>query len=152
MLFGRIKKRRHRLVAVLGVSAAALLVFHLQARAEDRALAQDMMQGATIVAHASAGPLRCEIRKNQAKGAVELSGSILGSHAVKGSFHFAVIKSGTSGSSNIAQRNRFDLAADQETQVGLVTINLERDSLVVVELSAATDDGIECRVTTSLTP
>jgi hypothetical protein len=142
MFFGWIGKGGQRLVAVLAVSAAALSIACTQAFAED----QDM----TVVAQASSGPLRCEIRKNQTGGSVQLIGIIVSSRAIAGNFRFTVTKSGPSGSSHIHQGNRFDLAAGKESQVGLVKINLEHDALGVVELFVGSDDGLECRANVSL--
>jgi hypothetical protein len=142
MPFGCIKKAGHRFVTALMVSTAALCASCLHAFAED--------QNMTVLAHASSGPLQCEIRKNETGTTVELTGIIASSAAVAGNFRFAVMKSGPSGSSNINQANKFDLAAGQETQIGQVKINLDRNIRVVIEFSAASNDGVECRVQASL--
>src|SRR5258706_9857438 len=142
MLFGCVKKAGHRFVMALMVSTAALSASCLHSLAED--------QNMTVLARASSGPLQCEIRKSETAGTVELTGIISSSAAVAGNFRFAVMKSGASGSSNINQANKFDLAAGKETQVGQVKINLDRNSRVVVEFSAASNDGVECRVQASL--
>jgi hypothetical protein len=75
---------------------------------------------------------------------VELTGTITSSVAATGNFRLMVTKSGPSGSSNINQGNKFDLAAGSQTHVGRVTINLERDAHAVVELLVTSNDGIEC--------
>jgi hypothetical protein len=143
MLFGRIGKGS-RLVRALAVSAAALSASCCQAFAED--------QGMTVLAHASSGPLQCEIRKKEADGSVELTGVISSSQALAGNFRFTVMKSGPSGSSNINQGQKFDLAAGKESLAGKVTINLERDAHVVIELVVGSDDGLECRAKAPLEP
>jgi len=102
-------------------------------------------QTVTVLAHASSGPLQCEIHKTDAGNSVELTGTIASSVAVSGNFRLLVTKSGPSGSSNINQGNKFDLAAGSQTHVGRVTINLEPDAHAVVELIATSNDGIECR-------
>jgi hypothetical protein len=148
MLFGRIGKGGRRLVPALGVSAAALSVCCIQALAEDQA----MTVPATVLAHASSGPLQCEIRKKEIDGAVELTGVIESSRALAGNFRFTVTKSGPSGSSNINQGQKFDLAAGKESLVGQVRINRERDAHVAIELFVGSNDGLECQVKTSLEP
>jgi hypothetical protein len=103
-----------------------------------------------VLAQASSGPLRCEIRKNEAEGSVELTGVIIASGALSGHFRFTVTRSGPSGSSNINQANTFDLVADREHQVGSVRINHDSASHAVVELVAGAGDAIECRARASL--
>ena len=105
-----------------------------------------------VIARATSGPLQCEIRKNENNGAVELSGVIISSRAISGHFRFTVTKSGPSGSSNVNQGNNFDLAADQERQIGQVTINRDRDAHVAVELLVGSDQGLECRAAATLQP
>jgi len=136
MLSGYIWKSGHGLVVTLGASALLLSAFFTQAFAGD----QDM----TVLAHASSGPLQCEIRKNEMGNSVELTGVIVSSRAVAGNFRFTITKSGPSGSSNINQGNTFDLAADKESRVGQVAINLEHEANAVIELFVRSDDGIEC--------
>lgn len=144
MFFEIIEKGQHHFVLALVVSAAALLGSSIQTLAEDQAM--------TILAHASSGPLQCEIRKNEIGNSVELTGIIASTQAIAGNFRFTVTKSGASGSSNINQGKKFNLAAGKESHVGQVTINLERDSHVVVELFAGSDDGFECRAKAPLNP
>lgn len=124
-------------VAALATLTAGVLLTCTNSYAEDPTV--------TVVAHASSGPLQCEIRKIDAGNSVELTGIITSSAAVSGNFRFLVTKSGPSGSSNINQGNKFDLAAGSQAHVGRVTINIERDAQVVVELLATSSDGIECR-------
>ncbi len=125
------------IVAALTTLAATALLNCTNTYAED--------QSVTVLAHAASGPLQCEIRKTGAGNSVELTGTITSSAAVAGNFRFLVTKSGPSGSSNINQGNKFDLAAGSQTHVGRVTINLESDAHAVVELIATSNDGIECR-------
>jgi hypothetical protein len=141
MFFRRRATGRRGLAATLAITAA-LSVCCMQAFAED----QDM----TVIAHASSGPLQCEIRKIEVGGSVELTGVIVSSRAIAGNFRFTVAKSGGSGSSNIHQANKFALAADKESHVGQVKINLERSAHVGVELFVGSDDGLECRVSATL--
>lgn len=147
MLSGHSKKDRRRLtrpgfVTALVASAIALLASCTHTFAEDHTV--------TVLAHASSGPLQCEIRKTEMGSSVELTGMITSSVAASGNFRFVVTKSGPSGSSNINQGNKFDLAAGSQTHVGRVTINLEHDAHAVVELLATSNDGIECRAKASL--
>jgi hypothetical protein len=135
---------RRRTAAALAVSAALLAACCVGAFAEDQAM--------NVIARATSGPLQCEIRKNESSGAVELSGVIISSRAISGHFRFTVTKSGPSGSSNVNQGNNFDLAADQERQIGQVTINRDRDAHVAVELFVGSDQGLECRAAATLQP
>jgi hypothetical protein len=129
---------------VLSVLAVIVVPSALGARAfaEDHAM--------TILAQASSGQWQCEIRKSEAGGSVELAGFIKGSKAVAGRFRFTVMKSSPSGTSNINQADKFDLAADKENQVGLVRMNLESAGQLAVELFVKTDDGVECRAKATL--
>jgi hypothetical protein len=133
---GRIRTDGHRCIVALALSVAALSVGCGRTLADDRAM--------TVLAHASSGPLQCEIRTNETGGSVELSGMVASSRALAGNYRFNVTKSGHSGSSNIHQGNRFVLAADKESPTGQVTINLEPDADAIVELIVGSDDGIEC--------
>jgi hypothetical protein len=146
MFRARTSKCRHRMtrrmtwrdaVATLVTLAAGALFACTNAYAED--------QTVTVLAHASSGPLQCEIHKTAAGNSVELTGIVTSSSAIAGNFRLLVTKSGPSGSSNINQGNKFDLAAGSQTHVGRVTINLEPDAHAVVELIATSNDGIECR-------
>jgi hypothetical protein len=130
------------LVATLATLTAGTLFICNNAYAEDQTM--------TVLAHASSGPLQCEIRKTAAGNSVELMGIVTSSSAIAGNFRFLVTKSSPSGSSNINQGNKFDLAAGSQTHVGRVTINLEPDAHAVVELIATSNDGIECRAKASL--
>ena len=105
-----------------------------------------------VLARATSGPLQCEIRQNENNGSIELTGVITSSRALAGNFRFTVAKSGASGSSNVHQGNKFDLAAGQQRQIGQVTINRERDAHVAVELFVGSNDGLECRAAASLQP
>jgi hypothetical protein len=106
-------------------------------------------QAMTVLAQASSGPLRCEIRKTQAGGAVELAGFVISSQPVAGQFRFVAMKSGPAGSSNVAQANTFDLAAGQEMQIAHMTIGLEPGSRVTIALSV-TSAGAECHASATL--
>lgn len=127
----------HGIVAALMPLAATTLLNCTMTYAED--------QSVTILAHASSGPLQCEIRRIDAGHSVGLTGTITSSLAIAGNFRFMVTKSGPSGSSNINQGNKFELTAGSQTDVGHVTINLEHDAHAIVELVATSNDGIECR-------
>jgi hypothetical protein len=134
MFFGRIGKSG-RLFG--GALAAALSVSCVQAFAED----QDM----TVLAHATSGPLRCEIRKNEAAGSAALTGVIASSQAIAGNFRFVVTKSGPAGSSNINQADKFALADSGESIVGQAKINLESGARIVVALLMTSNDGLQCQ-------
>ncbi|WP_424629001.1 curli-like amyloid fiber formation chaperone CsgH [Bradyrhizobium sp. SYSU BS000235] len=125
------------LVATLLTLMAGALLTCTNSYAEDSTV--------TVLAHASSGPLQCEIRRTDAGHSVGLTGTITSSTAVAGKFRFMVTKSGPSGSSNINQGNNFELTAGSQTDVGHVTINLEDNAKAVVELVATSNDGIECR-------
>lgn len=142
MLFERAGIGRLGLAAAFAVAAAALSSFCMQALAEDQAM--------IVIARASSGPLRCEIRKIETGSSVELTGVIVSSRAVAGNFRFTIVKSGGSGSSTINQANNFTLAAEKESQIGQVKINLEQGAHVAVELFAGADDNIECRAKATL--
>lgn len=138
----RTSKRRHEMTwrtftATLATLTVGALFNSTHAYAED--------QTVTVLAHASSGPLECEIHRADTGNSVELTGTIASSAAVSGTVRLLVTKSGPSGSSNINQGNKFDLAAGAQTHVGRVTINLEPDAQVIVELLATSNDGIECR-------
>ena len=141
MAFTRLAKYRRVL------SALAIIVVPSALGA--RAFAQD--HAMTILAQASSGAWQCEIRKSETGGSVELAGFIKGSEAVTGRFRFTVMKSGPSGTSNINQADKFDLAADKENQVGLVRERFFTPRLrLAVELFVKTDDGVECRTKATL--
>ncbi len=104
----------------------------------------------TVLAQASSGPLRCEIRESKTEGAVQLTGIVSSSVALSGRFQFSIVKSGTSGSSNINQGNPFAAEAGKEIYVGLVTINLGNDDRATIELSVSSDNGVECHANASI--
>ena len=133
---GPIRTGGHHSIVALALSAAMLSV------GCGRSFADDQVK--TVLAHASSGPLQCEIRTNVTGGSVELSGMVASSRALAGNYRFNVTKSGHSGASNIHQGNKFVLAADKESPIGQVTINLEPDADAAVELIVGSDDGIEC--------
>lgn len=135
--------RRRRLVMALTLSAA-VSAGCAPSFAEDKTM--------TILAHGTSGTLECEIRESKVANSVELAGFIKSSQAVAGRFHFTVTKSGTSGSSNVRQGNKFELAADKEGRVGQVTMNLEADANAVIELIVESDSGPECRARASVKP
>jgi hypothetical protein len=60
------------------------------------------------------------------------------------------MKSGASGSSNINQGNQFAVEAGKEIHVGHVTINLGHDDRATIELSASSNDGVDCRANASI--
>ncbi|MEI9925848.1 MAG: curli-like amyloid fiber formation chaperone CsgH [Bradyrhizobium sp.] len=104
----------------------------------------------TVLAQASSGPLRCEIRESKTEGAVQLTGIVSSSVALSGRFQFSIVKSGTSGSSNINQGNPFAAEAGKEIYVGHVTINLGNDDRATIELSVSSDNGVECHANASI--
>jgi len=106
------------------------------------ALAGD--QTMTVIARASSGPIRCEIRKTGGEASVHLTGVVFSSSAIRGNARFLLTKSGPSGTSNINQGNDFSLAAGAETHVSNVTINLRHGDHAVVELHATSGGGIVC--------
>jgi hypothetical protein len=147
MLFGSERKGWRLLVNGSAVSATLLFVTCLFA-SYGRAFAQD--HDMTVLAHASSGPLSCEIRSSETEGAVQLTGVVSSSVALSGRFQFSIMKSGASGSSNINQGNPFAVEAGKEIYVGHVTINLGHDDRATIELSASSNDGVECRANASI--
>lgn len=107
-------------------------------------------QDMNVVAHASSGPLACEIRKAAAGDTVQLTGVVSSSVALSGRVRFVLTKSGPSGNSNISQGNSFDLAAGVEDHVSHVTINLQHKDHAVVEFIATSKDGVVCHATANL--
>jgi hypothetical protein len=142
MLFGPERKGWRFFVNGIAVSAALLFATYGRASAEDH----DM----TVLAHASSGPLSCEIRRSGAEGAVQLTGVVSSSVALSGRFQFSIMKSGASGSSNINQGNQFAVEAGKEIYVGHVKINLGHDDRAMIELSASSNDGVDCRANASI--
>ena len=136
---GRISTRF--LPAVI-VSLGGLLTFQPASYAGD----QDM----NVIAHASSGPLACEIRKIIVGDSVQLTGVVSSSSALSGQVRFVLMKSGPSGNSNISQGNSFDLAAGAEDHVSHVTISLRRDDHAMVEFVATSKDGVACHATANL--
>jgi hypothetical protein len=130
--------RRRAALAALGFAS----LFPLQAGASDQTTGDQAM---SILAHASSGPLRCEIRKDETAAGVGLTGVVIGSRHVVGDFHFVATKSGGAGSSSIDQGDRFDLDPDKEQIVGRIEIALEPGAHVAVDLSVRSNDGFECR-------
>jgi hypothetical protein len=104
----------------------------------------------TVLAHASSGPLSCEIRKSEAGGVVQLTGIVSSSIALSGRFQFSIVKSGVSGSSTVNQANPFAVEAGKEIHVGHVTINLGNDDRATIELSVSSDDGVACHANASI--
>jgi hypothetical protein len=107
-------------------------------------------QDMSVIAHASSGPLACEIRKAAAGDTVQLTGVVSSSVALSGRVRFVLTKSGPSGNSNISQGNSFDLAAGVEDHVSHVTINLQHKDHAVVEFIATSKDGVVCHATANL--
>jgi hypothetical protein len=132
-------KRERCLVAVLA-SALALPTCCIPSFAKDDAV----NQGTIVMARASSGALTCEIRKDESNGAAALSGFIASSTDTAGSFRFLVVKSGSSGSSNVDQGQNFTLAAGKDMRAGQVTMNLEAGAQITVELTATAGDGAAC--------
>jgi hypothetical protein len=103
-----------------------------------------------MLAHATSGPMRCEIRRNETANAVELIGVVSSASAIAGHASFTILKSGTAGTSNIRQGNHFAVDAGKEVIVGRAKIGLEQGARVSLDLSVTSDDGLECRVTAPL--
>ncbi len=101
-------------------------------------------QNMSVIAQASSGPIRCEIRRAGSEGAVQLTGVVSSLADVAGNARFLLTKSGPSGTSNINQGNDFTLAAGAEKHVSSVTINLRHGDRAVVELIATSAGCIAC--------
>jgi hypothetical protein len=142
MLFAFIGPCRGQLGAILVLSLGGLLVSQFPAFAGTTNM--------NVIAHASSGPLSCEIRRAGAGESVQLSGVVSGTAAVAGNFRFLLKKNGPSGTSNINQGNSFNLTAGAEAHVGSMTVNLRPDDQAVVELRVTSNDGTVCHATASL--
>jgi len=139
------RKTVNQLVGCLSAAMAAmsiLFAFQVDVFAGDN----DM----SVVAHASSGPLVCEIRKTSAGDAVQLTGIVSSSVALSGQARFVLTKSGQTGNSNISQGKAFTLAAGADDHVSHVTIDLGHDDHAAVELLVTSQDGLTCRATGNL--
>jgi CsgH protein len=103
-----------------------------------------------VLARAVSGPLRCEIQKSQSGDMVKLVGVAAGAQAMAGTSRFDMIKSGTSGSSNMVQSQHFALKAQQQAIVGEATTNLDRGGHIAIDFGVKTDGGLACNVRASL--
>jgi hypothetical protein len=103
-----------------------------------------------VLARAVSGPLRCEIQKSQSGDMVKLVGAVAGAQAIAGTSRFVMIKSGTSGSSNMAQSQHFALKAQQQAIVGEATTNLDPGGHIAIDFGVKTDGGLTCNVRASL--
>jgi hypothetical protein len=103
-----------------------------------------------VLARAVSGPLRCEIQKSQSGDMVKLVGVAAGAQAMAGTSRFVMIKSGTSGSSNMAQSQHFALKAQQQAVVGEATTNLDPGGHIAIDFGVKTDGGLICSVRASL--
>jgi hypothetical protein len=103
-----------------------------------------------ILARGVAGPLSCEIQKSQNGDMVRLEGVATGLQPLTGTSHFIMIKSGTSGSSNMAQSQHFALKAQQRTVVGQATTNLDPGGYISIDFSAQAQNGLTCTARASL--
>jgi hypothetical protein len=144
----KIEREGWRIRANAIVASTAFLFAACLFANDGRAVAQD--HDMTVIAHASSGPLNCEIRKSETEGTVQLTGVVSSSVALSGRFQFAIVKSGSSGSSNVNQGNPFAVEAGKEIHVGHVTINLGNDDKATIELSVSSSDGVECRANASI--
>jgi hypothetical protein len=104
----------------------------------------------SVLARAVSGPLRCEIQKSQSGDMVKLVGVAAGAQAMAGTSRFVMIKSGTSGSSNMAQSQHFALKAEQQAVVGEATTNLDPGGHIAIDFGVKTDGGLTCNVRASL--
>lgn len=80
---------------------------------------------------------------------VELIGIAEGARSLAGHSSFVLTKSGSSGSSNIDQGDRFSVKTGEQAVVGRATINLDPGGRVAVDLRLESDDGIECHAQAS---
>jgi hypothetical protein len=103
-----------------------------------------------VLARAVSGPLSCEIQKSQSGDMVKLVGAVAGAQAMAGTSRFVMIKSGTSGSSNMAQSQHFALKAQQQAIVGEATTNLDPGGHIAIDFGVKTDGGLTCNVRASL--
>ncbi|HEY0145734.1 MAG TPA: curli-like amyloid fiber formation chaperone CsgH [Methylovirgula sp.] len=106
--------------------------------------------GGDVLAQAASGPLHCEIQKSQSGDMVRLVGIATGTQAIAGTSRFVMIKSGTSGSSNMAQSQHFVLKAQQQAVVGQATTNLDPGGHIAIDFGVRTDGGLVCNVRASL--
>jgi hypothetical protein len=104
----------------------------------------------SLLARAVSGPLRCEIQKSQSGDMVKLVGIAAGAQAVTGTSHFVMIKSGRSGSSNMAQSQHFALKAQQQAVVGEATTNLDAGGRIAIDFGLQAQGGLACHVQASL--
>jgi hypothetical protein len=142
MLSNIIRIHLERLLPAIILSIGALPVIEAPSFAEDKNM--------SVIAHAAAGPISCEIRKADLGNSVHLTGVISSSAAIGGNFRFLVTKSGPSGTSNINQGNNFKLVAGAEAHVSNVTINLGHGDHAIVELLAMSGGGITCHAQANL--
>jgi hypothetical protein len=103
-----------------------------------------------VLARAVSGPLWCEIQKSQSGDMVKLVGVAAGAQTMAGTSRFVMIKSGTSGSSNMSQSQHFALKAQQQAIVGEATTNLDPGGRIAVDFGVKTDGGLTCNVRASL--
>jgi hypothetical protein len=106
-------------------------------------------QMSNALAQSSSGPLRCEIQKADQGDRIELVGLVASSRPLTGSAQFSFAKSGASGSSNIAQSQRFTIRADEPMIVGRATTNLDSGGRIAIDLHVEAG-GLECRARASL--
>jgi hypothetical protein len=104
----------------------------------------------SVLARAVSGPLSCEIQKSQSGDMVKLVGIAAGSQPLAGTSHFVLIKSGRSGSSNMAQSQHFALKAQQQAVVGETTTNLDPGGHIALNLAVEANGGLTCNVRASL--
>ncbi len=140
-LFVRSCDMRSRILGGNGGRFLAALVAALPA-SQTSAFAGD--QKMSVIAHASSGPLICEIRRSGSEGSVHLTGVVFSSATLSGNVRFLLTKSGPSGTSNINQGNAFSLDAGAQTHVSNVTINLRHGDHAVVELVVTPNSGNAC--------
>lgn len=103
-----------------------------------------------VLAREVSGPLRCEIHESQSGDMVRLVGVAAGMQRLVGTSHFVMIKSGKSGSSNMAQSQHFALKAQQQAVVGEATTNLDPGGRIAVDFGLLADGGLKCHVQASL--
>jgi hypothetical protein len=106
--------------------------------------------GGEILARGSSGPLRCEIQKSQTGDMIKLVGVATGVQPLAGTSHFVMIKSGSSGSSNMAQSQHFTLKPQQAAVVGEAATNLDPGGHIAIDFSVQTQNGLTCTAQASL--
>ena len=83
----------------------------------------------------------CEVRTTKVPGGVELEAVVSSVRALDGSYSFVIEKSGSSGSSNIAQAGDFTLQRGEEQVVGSAGLGLGRADSYTAKLILTNRSG-----------